>query len=168
MPCGLARAKGIEVGWGHLFCGYPGIWRCYPETSYGSKPIACAPRRSARGSSGYRRGIGPAAALAFRGSGVCEGGSSPGAAAWHAGGDFRSRQDGGSDIRDCDQLWLLHRPNLEEGKSVAHLYVSKQREGPIRRVRLTWDGRLTRFLANEAEREEPPFGNEEPPLGEDR
>lgn len=53
MPCALAKAKGIEVGWGHLFCGYRDSWRCYPETSYGSKPIARAPRRSARGSSGY-------------------------------------------------------------------------------------------------------------------
>ena len=43
MPCALAGAKGIEVGWRHLFCGYRGVVRCYPEISYGSKPIARAP-----------------------------------------------------------------------------------------------------------------------------
>jgi|SRR5579871_630088 len=57
MPCDMLRSKRIEVGWGHLFCGYPASGgqspRCYPETSYGSKPIARAPRRSARGSSRY-------------------------------------------------------------------------------------------------------------------
>lgn len=60
-------------------------------------------------------------------------------------------RESGSIEQDADNVWFIHRPELlkpdrEDLRGVAHLYIAKQRNGPRGKVNLTYVAEWTRFF----------------------
>jgi replicative DNA helicase len=57
--------------------------------------------------------------------------------------ELRDLRESGAIENDADVVIMVHRPDLEE--PAANLYIRKQRQGPLGKVAVTFDGRTTTF-----------------------